>query len=155
MIMLNSKETMLLQDEKKGEELCVQKYKEYSSRASDQTLKDLFSNISNEEQQHLDSINQILSGSLPTMNSQQGQQTQQSQQTQPAASTSSSSGSSCDKMLCEDSLATEKYISSSYNTGIFEFRDPNVRQILNHIQKEEQGHGEQIYNYMNQHGMYN
>ncbi|WP_334299750.1 spore coat protein [Terrisporobacter sp.] len=30
-----------------------------------------------------------------------------------------------------------------------------MRQVLNHIQKEEQDHGEKIYNYMNQHGMYN
>jgi ferritin len=27
--------------------------------------------------------------------------------------------------------------------------------FLNHIQKEEQQHGEQIYNYMAQNGMYN
>ncbi|WP_334307029.1 spore coat protein [Intestinibacter bartlettii] len=30
-----------------------------------------------------------------------------------------------------------------------------MRQVLNHIQKEEQEHGEEIYNYMNKHGMYN
>ena len=32
--------------------------------------------------------------------------------------------------------------------------DKNVRQVLNHIQKEEQEHGEKIYNYMASHGMY-
>lgn len=60
-----------------------------------------------------------------------------------------------DKLLCQDALSTEKYVSSTYNTSIFEFRDKNIRQVLNHIQKEEQEHGEQIYNYMSQHGMYN
>lgn len=60
-----------------------------------------------------------------------------------------------DKLLCQDALSTEKYVSSTYNTSIFEFRDTNIRQVLNHIQKEEQEHGEQIYNYMNKHGMYN
>ena len=60
-----------------------------------------------------------------------------------------------DKMLCQDSLSTEKFISSTYNTAIFEFSDKQVRQVLNHIQKEEQEHGEKIYNYMHQHGMYN
>ncbi|HBM76400.1 MAG TPA: spore coat protein, partial [Clostridiaceae bacterium] len=35
------------------------------------------------------------------------------------------------------------------------FRDPNMRQALNHIQKEEQEHGEAIYNYMESKGMYN
>ena len=60
-----------------------------------------------------------------------------------------------DKMLCQDSLSTEKYISSTYNTAIFEFSDTQIRQVLNNIQKEEQEHGEKIYNYMSQHGMYN
>ncbi|HHW60872.1 MAG TPA: spore coat protein, partial [Syntrophomonadaceae bacterium] len=29
------------------------------------------------------------------------------------------------------------------------------RQVLNHIQKEEQQHGEGIFNYMQNNGMYN
>jgi spore coat protein CotF len=51
-------------------------------------------------------------------------------------------------------LMTEKYVSGAYDTAIFEFRDPNIRQILNHIQKEEQEHGEGIFQYMQGHGMY-
>ncbi|WP_331470563.1 spore coat protein [Paraclostridium sordellii] len=46
-------------------------------------------------------------------------------------------------------------ISSTYNTAIFEFKNKEIRQVLNHIQKEEQEHGEKNYNYMNQHNMYN
>ena len=45
-------------------------------------------------------------------------------------------------------LATEKFVSSAYDTAIFECTNSNIRQILNHIQKEEQQHGEQIFNYM-------
>lgn len=60
-----------------------------------------------------------------------------------------------DKILCTDLLSTEKYVSSTYNTAIFEFRDENVRNVLNHIQKEEQEHGKKIYDYMSSHGMYN
>ncbi len=48
-----------------------------------------------------------------------------------------------------------KYVSSTYDTAIFEFRDPNIRNVLNHIQKEEQQHGEVIYKYMESKGMYN
>ena len=33
--------------------------------------------------------------------------------------------------------------------------DPQVRDILNHIQKEEQKHGEAIFKYMESRGMYN
>ncbi len=50
---------------------------------------------------------------------------------------------------------TEKYVSSTYDTAIFEQADSNVRQVLNHIQKEEQGHGEGIFKYMQSKGMYN
>lgn len=57
--------------------------------------------------------------------------------------------------LCTDLLSTEKHVSSVYNICVFEFRDTNIRDTLNHIQKEEQQHGEQIYNYMSQNGMYN
>ena len=86
---------------------------------------------------------------------QQQQNSNQSQSTQqPKLNISNNSYDKHDKMLCSDSLSTEKFVSSTYNTAIFEFRDKNIRQILNHIQKEEQEHGEQIYNYMASHGMY-
>ncbi|HPR40437.1 MAG TPA: spore coat protein, partial [Oscillospiraceae bacterium] len=38
--------------------------------------------------------------------------------------------------------------------GIFEAANPTVRQTLQHIQQDEQRHGEQIFNYMHSHGMY-
>jgi spore coat protein CotF len=59
-----------------------------------------------------------------------------------------------DKLLCTDMLDTEKYVSGSYNTAIFEFRDPQIRDVLNHIQKDEQKHGEAIFKYMESCGMY-
>ena len=64
-------------------------------------------------------------------------------------------GNQTDAALCNDMLMTEKYISGTYDTTIFEFVDTNARQVLNHIQKEEQQHGEGIFNYMKNHGMYN
>jgi spore coat protein CotF len=75
-----------------------------------------------------------------------GQQSSQSQ--------GNTNYSSSDKDLCTDMLMTEKYVSGAYNTAIFEFRDPQVRSILNHIQKEEQQHGEAIFKYMEKKGMY-
>jgi spore coat protein CotF len=85
------------------------------------------------------------------MSSQQTKMTQQ----QPFQPQGNSAGySKSDKDLCTDMLMTEKYVSGSYDTAIFEFRDPQVRNILNHIQKEEQQHGEAIFNYMENNGMY-
>jgi spore coat protein CotF len=51
-------------------------------------------------------------------------------------------------------LMTEKYVSGAYDTAIFEFKDAQVRNVLNHIQTEEQKHGEAISAYMQSKGMY-
>lgn len=160
MLNLNSKERMLLQDEKKHEELCIEKYNKYSEMASNPELKNLFSQLSEKEKQHLNTINLMLSGVLPNTNSGQGGK-QQNQQSNNQSSNEqklnyyqSQTDFNNDKMLCQDSLSGEKYVSSTYDTAIFEFRDTNARQILNHIQKEEQEHGEKIYNYMEQYRMY-
>ena len=60
-----------------------------------------------------------------------------------------------DKDICSDLLMTEKYVSGTYDTAIFEFKDTQVRDLLNHIQQEEQKHGEAIFKYMESKGMYN
>lgn len=64
------------------------------------------------------------------------------------------SGTQADESMLTDMLMTEKYISGTYDTTIFEAVDPNIRQALQHIQKEEQQHGEKIFKYMQDHGMY-
>ncbi|MBF8982373.1 spore coat protein [Lutibacter sp. B2] len=145
---------MLLQDQKSSEELCVKKYTEAANKANDPQLKQLFNDIGSHEQQHLNTVNQMLSGQVPTMN--QAQQAQQSNNMQ-ANMQSSVQGNynENDATLCNDLLMSEKYISSVYNTSIFEFTNTGMRQALNHIQKEEQEHGEKLFNYMSSHGMYN
>lgn len=153
MTSLTQKEIMLLKDEKEQEELCIKKYTKYVEQAQDPQLKQLFSSILQHEQQHLNTINSMLSGSIPSM-PQQGQQNQQQNQMNAQNFKSSTGYNQNDKDICQDALATEKYVSSTYNTTIFEFTDHNAREVLNHIQKEEQEHGEQIFNYMHQNGYY-
>jgi spore coat protein CotF len=145
------KENMLLNDLKNHEQICIQKYQTYSSQAQDPELKQMFTTYAGQEQQHLNTLNQISSGQVPNMQQQQ-QQKQGQQNTQP--NTHPGMANQNDAALCNDVLMTEKYVSSSYNTAIFEFRDTNVRQALNHIQKEEQQHGEGVFNYMQKKGMY-
>ncbi|MFZ2538975.1 MAG: demethoxyubiquinone hydroxylase family protein [Oscillospiraceae bacterium] len=154
MLTLTQKENSLLQDEKKHEEICIQKYDEYSNKASNPELKSLFQSLGQKEQEHLNTINQIISGTVPNVNAQQSTPQQQNQPAQNNLAQYSSIDKQKDEFLCTDALSTEKYVSSTYNTAIFEFKDPNIRQVLNHIQKEEQEHGEKIYNYMSQNGMY-
>ena len=80
---LSQKERLLLEDQKNHEEICIKKYNEYASRAQDPELKQLFSQYAQKEQQHLNTINQILAGQVPSMNQQQGQQSQQGMSQMP------------------------------------------------------------------------
>ncbi len=188
-----NKERTLLEDQKNHEKICIQKYSNYASLATDPQLKNIFTQNGQIEQQHYNTIDQLLKGQMPQMQQSSGGQSSGSQmsgsqmvsqmqgnqsgsQQSNKGQMSSMSGSSqisgsqsqssfmpkgqssgyntTDKDLCTDMLMTEKYVSGAYNTAIFEFRDPQVRNILNHIQKEEQQHGEAIFKYMESNGMY-
>ncbi len=161
-IQLSQKERMLLSDDKKQEDLCVAKYKNYSGQAEDPLLKKLFTTISSEEQHHYDMIDQMLQGKQPDMaepkQSEQSYQAPPSKQQEasktPQSNFQGAMGNTGDKMLCNDLLATEKFVSGTYDTGIFEAANPTVRQTLQHIQRDEQRHGEELFNYMHSHGMY-
>ncbi|QDR79399.1 spore coat protein [Sporomusa termitida] len=160
-LQLTQKETTLLKDQETHEKVCIEKYQKYAAQASDPQLKQLFQSFAQQEQQHLNTITAIMNGQVPNMNqAQQGQQpaqaqSQSGQATAAAPSASAASTNTADAMLCKDMLMTEKYVSNTYDTAIFEFTDTNVRQALNHIQKEEQKHGEGIFNYLSSKGLYN
>jgi len=113
---LTQKEQMLLQDQKSHEEICIQKYKNYAEQAQDPQLKQMFSSYAEQEQQHLNTINQILSGQVPDMSQQQNQG--QGQQYNPTASEvkqqmKGAMGNQGDASLCTDMLMTEKYVSGT------------------------------------------
>jgi spore coat protein CotF len=149
-ITLTQKERMLLEDEKSHEQICIEKYSNYANQVKDNQLKEICKANEQVERNHLDTINQLLSGKIPDMNQQQNQNAGQNMNTTQSAGSNLS-----DKDICSDLLMTEKYVSGAYDTTIFEFRDTNVRDVLNHIQKEEQKHGEAIFQYMESKGMYN
>ena len=149
---LTQKETTLLSDLKSQEQICIEKYTQYSQMAHDPELKNLFTTLAGNERKHLDTLTKILGGTEVAM---------------PAASPSAVQAkleckiSGCneiekknDAYLCKDALSMEKHVSSVYNTGVFEFANPVLRDTLAHIQKEEQNHGEQLYNYLACNNMY-
>lgn len=160
------KERTLLEDQKNHEQICIQKYSNYANLTQCPQLKSIFQQNGQIEQEHYNTIDQLLKGQMPQMQQSSSQQSSGSQQMggqqqmqmnqssnfMPNGQTQSFNAS--DKDLCTDMLMTEKYVSGAYNTAIFEFRDPQVRNILNHIQKEEQQHGEAIFKYMESKGMY-
>ena len=152
-INLTNKERLLLEDQKSHEVTCINKYTNYANQAQDSQLRQLFLNNASIEQEHLNSVNSLLNGNVPDLNNKQ--------QAKPnlnanAGRSPSQAGASqvSDEDMCKDMLMTEKYVSGTYDTSIFEFRDTNARDVLNHIQKEEQKHGESIYKYMASKGMY-
>jgi spore coat protein CotF len=158
-ITLSQKERMLLEDQKNHEKICIEKYTNYANQANDNQLKQIFNANGQVERTHLDSINQLLSGKIPQMNQQQNQSSGQTMGNQSSITTMNNTQPGGVKLsdvdMCTDLLMTEKYVSGAYDTTIFEFRDTRARDVLNHIQKEEQKHGEAISQYMESKGMYN
>lgn len=152
-MMWTQKEASLLEDLKSQEKLCIEKYGKYAQQAKDPQLKQLFGQIQQTEQQHEQTVTQMLNGTIPQMNQQAGQQQGQMGQA-PAYGQQQSPDKQADAFLCQDALDTEKHVSSVYDVSIFEFRSPQARDVLNHLQKEEQQHGEMIYAYMAKNGMY-
>lgn len=153
-IQLSQKERMLLEDEKHQEGICAKKYQNSAQQAQEVQLKQLFNKLAGEEQHHYDMIDQMLQGQQPNMEHAQ-QAMAQGGQVQQQTSNQAAMNNVNDEMLCSDLLSTEKYVSGTYDTAIFESANPTVRQALQHIQQDEQKHGEELFNYMNSHGMYN
>ena len=149
---LSQKETSLLKDLKSQEKLCVEKYTKYASSALDPQLKELFTCIANVEQQHLNIIAQMESGSVTSSGGAAAQPVKTSFTSNYGMGDTPDKQADC--YLCSDLLADEKHVSALYNTCVFEFKSKEMRDTLNHIQKEEQEHGKAIYDYMSANNMY-
>ncbi len=148
---LTQKENGLLADLKSQEQLCIEKYTKYEADANDPCLKSLFSSIKSTEESHLSTISRIMSGEEVSTNE---APTALSQRLNCQMSSCSEAEKKSDAYLCKDALTMEKHVSSLYNTSVFEFSSPVLRDTLAHIQKEEQNHGEQLYEYMAKNNMY-
>ena len=149
---LTQKETDLLKDMKGQEQLCIQKYEKYAGEACSEELKTLFLALADVERGHLTTVTDMMNGKVGAVGG-----SSSSPLSNVSTAKVSYTDESCkkkDAMLCSDMLTTEKHVSSLYNTGIFEFSDSQARNMLNHIQTEEQQHGLKIYDYMNANGMY-
>lgn len=144
------KERDMLEELKSHEKLCIEKYKRHSECANDEQLKSLFQGLAEEENEHLQSLNSIGNGCVPPVSN--------IEKPLPVFSSKYKAmlcpEKSADMYLCNDLLSGEKQVSHLYDTALFEFRDKNVRDFLNHIQKDEQTHGKIIYDYMAANGMY-
>lgn len=148
---LTQKERTLLNDLRSQELLCIEKYARYASLAHDPALKEIISDISRAEQSHLASISEMLAGNEVSVSSESPSATACKQNPSPSPCDADEKQDDC--YLCRDALSMEKHVSSVYDTCIFEFTSPVLRDTLAHIQKEEQNHGEMLYNYLEANGM--
>ncbi|MBR2883503.1 MAG: spore coat protein [Clostridia bacterium] len=150
---LTQKETSLLKDMKDTEKLCIDKYTQGAQQAKDPQLKQLFISIAQIEQGHYDTLTKIENGNTPPQSSGSAS-SQQSPTFSESYGPADSEDKKNDAFLVSDLLATEKHASHLYDTCVFEFKDENIRNTINHIQKEEQQHGKQLYDYMQKNNMY-
>lgn len=152
-MILTEKETASVKDLQQQEKSCIEKYQRYSGEAKDMVLKDLFKTLQGKEQQHYDSLQQVLtSGKVPSCNCNDSD----GRNYNPSA-TYDKMGDSADKktdcFLATDCIATEKLVSSTYNSDVFCFKDSDMRKLLADIQIEEQNHAEMLYKYKTVNGM--
>jgi len=59
-LQLTQKEILQLQDALNHEKICVTKYNNYANQVQDQALKTMFQDLATREQQHVDTITQLL-----------------------------------------------------------------------------------------------
>ena len=255
---LTQKERTILQDQMRHEEVCINKYRDYAARTSDSTLRGLFNEFAQDEQEHHNTLSGMLGGSSGQSTkgttgqgqgsnrsfaknisdeefiraaaderlqakglgqlqqpsetsksqqwgtSQQGQQQnpqlgqqltgqhQQSQQGQQLTGQRQQQQSSqrsqstnwpetfqeasrelipmfksetaqefaggtgigeSNASIVRDMLMTEQFVSGSYDSAIFDSVSPETRQALQHIQKDEQKHGQGLRDYMQRKGL--
>ncbi len=149
---LKDKETTAIQDLQSQEQTCVEKYKKYANEAKDPVLKELFQTLEKNEQQHFDSLSQVLRGQVPECdcNDKKGAE-YNPKATYDAMSETADKKSDC--FLATDCIGTEKLVSSEYNTNVFVFADACIRKLLADIQIEEQNHAEMLFKYKTANGM--
>lgn len=151
-MILTEKETAAIKDLQQQEKTCIEKYQRYAGEAKDTVLKDLFKTLEQKEQEHFNSLQQVLGGSVPASDCNDSD----GKNYNPTAAYDKL-GDSADKktdcFLATDCIVSEKLASSEYNTDVFCFKDSDVRKLLADIQIEEQNHAEMLYKYKNVNGM--
>lgn len=145
-MVLSEKETAALKDLQTQEQSCIEKYTRYSQEAKDEQLKDLFKQISQDEQKHYASLGQVLNGCVPSVdcNDSKGRNYQPTAHYTP---NDNSPEKKNDCFLVTDCIGTEKLVSGEYNNDVFIFGDSSVRKLLADIQIEEQNHAEMLWKY--------
>ncbi|MGN0436732.1 MAG: ferritin-like domain-containing protein [Wujia sp.] len=151
-MILKEKERTAIEDLQSQEKTCVEKYEKYENQAKDPVLKELFNRLKKEEQKHYDSLSQVLKGNVPDSDCNDNDaMNYKPQATYDAMSNTEDKAHDC--FLATDCIATEKLVSSEYNTDVFVFGNSKLRKLLADIQIEEQTHADMLWKYKTANGM--
>lgn len=151
--MWTQKELAYLKDLKAKEQLCVDKYRKYAEQALDPALKALFESIGQVEQHHVQLVEGMLNGQLPQQQPGAAQPAKPEAPAQGTYTQAPNPAKQQDAYLCQDAIDTEKLVAGEYETAIFEFCTPQARDVLNRLQRDEQQHGEALFQYMQRNAM--
>lgn len=151
-MILTETEDTTIRDLQTQEQSCIQKYDRYSREAHDPVLKDLFTELKGYEQEHYDSLQQVLTGKVPDCdcNDDKGRNYNPNA-TYDQLTDSLEKKEDC--FMATDCIGSEKLVSGEYNSNVFNFRDSGIRKLLADIQIEEQNHAEMLYKYKTVNGM--
>lgn len=149
---LKEKEISALKDLQSQEKTCIEKYQRYSKEAKDPELKNLFKLLAEKEQEHYNSLEQVISGTVPQCdcNDSDGKNYNP---TATYKTMDNSEDKKTDCFLATDCIASEKLVSGEYNTDVFVFGNSAIRKLLADIQVEEQNHAEMLWKYKTANGM--
>ena len=67
-MVLKEKEKQAIKDLQTLEQACIDKYDKYAAQAKDPVLQELFTTLKGNEQKHYDSLEQVLTGTVPSCN---------------------------------------------------------------------------------------
>lgn len=150
--MWTQKEIAYLKDLKSKEQLCVEKYRKYAEQALDPALKGLFERIGQVEQRHVQVVEGMLNGTLPQQNAAGAQQNPQAPCRRPIRrlrTPPSSRTPICVRMR----WAWRSWYRANTKRRSSSSAPRRPRAALNQLQKDEQQHGEALYQYMQRNAM--
>ena len=148
---LSTKEKELLKDLRDQEKLCITKYDKYAASACSSELQTLFNSMAKVEREHHKTIVGMMDGKVESAPS----AISNSMTATAAAAHTRTRRAARTMRLCARICLLPKSMSRRfYDTCVFEFTNPQARKMLNHIQAEEQQHGQQLYAFMSNNNMY-
>ena len=151
-MVLTEKEMATIEDLHTQKPNREEKKNHFGQKAMEPVLRNFLADIKKKEQKHVESLEQVMKGSVPSCNVND----RDGKMYEPKATYDSMTNpedKKNDNFLATDSIGSEKMVSGTYNTDVFAFGDSDVRKLLADIQVEEQNHAEMLYKYKTVNGM--